>query len=328
MWKWRTVLLPFHGSLKQGMTTVRTDEQANYNCCSAGLRYNNTHNAFAWMTAQRTSWSRISYSNANAGATGTHFSGYCKISFYSFFVSTSGWYGASLLISVANQRMPYGREQVQYACSQRNDITFDFNNSGNLLALGPVGGFVQIPDVHCFPAIHRNACKQLFTQTLQRPDPCTYTAYRATNAGCSSSSSNVNLTVTGLWRERNNIKSPVIPRRIFAMQWSARANMYDLVASTDPTATDDITVNLMVCRNLPNRKLLISPTAAALRTNRYMTAALVPSQMVSGLPYYIAIKHRKQYGNMVKTPGSFLCSNSEAMAISSNSTEQCLRRCC
>jgi len=83
------------------------------------------------------------------------------------------------------------------------------------------------------------------------------------------------------------------------------ANKYDLGMSTDPTATDDITVNLWSVSGLGNQSPGYSVTGL-LHTNG--TATLQFPGSVSGNSFYIAVKHRNSIETWSKNPVSFTTS--------------------
>ena len=267
-----------------GMTTVRT--AGNYTV-SAGLNTITLTTPFVWDNTKNLVI-EINYSNANAGTTGTTFNT-AKYSSTTF-VSTR-WYRVDNA-SAATVDAYSGTASNTY--SQRNDITFDFNNPATL-TWSPVSGLYT--DAGASSAYTGTPATTVYANPATAGS-YTYTA-TATNVGCSSSS-NVNLTVNACGGQTTlNLQ---LFLEGFYDAGSMRANMYDLGLSTDPTATDDITVNLWSAGSLPNANPDFT-TTAMLHTNGTATA-LFPAG-VSGNSYYIAIKHRNSMETWSKLPVLF-----------------------
>ena len=80
------------------------------------------------------------------------------------------------------------------------------------------------------------------------------------------------------------------------------ATLYDLGLSTDPTASDNITVNLWSVANLPNPSPNYT-TTPILHTNG--TATMQFPSAVNGNSFYIAVKHRNSMETWSKNPVAF-----------------------
>ena len=269
-----------------GMTTVRT---ASAFTPSVGINTLTLTTSFVWNGTDNL-MIEINYSNANTGTTGSIFNT-AKYSATSF-VSTRFYRVDNA--SAATVDAFAGTPSATY--SQRNDVTFDYSTSSNI-TWSPLTGLYNetgattaytgtiSPTVFAKPATSGNSS---FTATATASNGCTSSATAVVTVNNCSSFTTLNLKayLEGFYQGAGLM----------------RATQFDLGMSTDPTATDDITVNLWSVANLPNPNPDYS-VSALLHTNGTATVAFPVS--VSGNSFYIAVKHRNCIETWSKTTVSF-----------------------
>ncbi len=276
---------------ESGMVTVRP--AASY-IPSVGINTITLSSPFVWDGINNVVI-EINYSNANAGTTGSIFNT-AKYSATTF-VSTRFYRVDN--VAAATVDAYTGTPNATY--SQRNDITFEYTTNSNI-TWSPLAGLYNEPGA-------TTAYTGTIASTVYaKPAVAGVANFMATATagnGCTSSST-IPVTVNSC-AAFTTLNLKLYLEGFYAGSGTMRATKYDLGLSADPTATDDITVNLWAASSLANQNPDYSLNTL-LHTDG--TATVDFPAAVSGNAFYIAIKHRNSMETWSKLPVLFTSTTS------------------
>ena len=271
---------------ESGLTTVRP--AAAYTP-SVGLNTITLTSPFTWDGVNNVVI-EINYSNANFGTTGSVFNT-AKYSATTF-VSTRFYRVDNA--SAATVDAFTGTPTATY--SQRNDITFEYSTTSNI-TWSPLTGLYN--ETGATTAYTGTIASTVYAKPAVA-GVANYIATATASNGCTTSST-VPVTVNSC-AVFSTLNLNLFLEGFYTGSGTMRATKFDLGLSADPTATDDITVNLWSAANLANPNPDHS-LSTLLHTDG--TATVDFPATVSGNSFYIAIKHRNSIETWSKLPVLF-----------------------
>lgn len=271
---------------ESGLTTVRP---AGSFIPAVGLNTLTLTTPFTWDGTSNLVI-EINYSNANFGTTGSVFNT-AKYSATTF-VSTRFYRVDN--VSAATVDAFTGTPSATY--SQRNDITFEYTTTSNI-TWSPLTGLYN--EAGATTAYTGTIASTVYAKPAVA-GVANYTATATASNGCTTSST-VPVTVNSC-AVFTTLNLNLFLEGYYTGSGTMRATKFDLGLSADPTATDDITVNLWSAANLANPNPDHS-LSTLLHTDG--TATVDFPATVSGNSFYIAIKHRNSLETWSKLPVLF-----------------------
>lgn len=269
-----------------GLTTVRL--AANYSPV-IGWNSISLNTPFVW-DGEANLIVEINYSNNNGGTAGLNSAKYSATSFIS-----TRFYRIDNTTAAAVDAYTGTNGTTTFNYSQRNDITFDYNNSTNI-TWSPIENLYANSNatisyngevaalVYAKPASVGNT--NFIATALNQFNCSNSSSQQIVISNCGSSTLNINAFIEGFYSGAAVM----------------RATKYDLGLTTDETITDDISVDLWSENNLSNLSPDYSETVE-LHTNGSATVQFPAA--VNGNSFYIAIRHRNSIETWSNQPVLF-----------------------